>query len=110
MEKERWLSKRVVGIHIEPYLAEYVSNKFKNDPKTGAVKIPYATDLYFVVWNLMAKPKRLLWPQASMMLPSISEFIYQTVAMGARNYLARTLPTTTISPHPQLSKSRRRRA
>lgn len=57
MEKEKWSLKRTVGIHIEPYLAEYVSNKFKNDPKTGAVKIPYTTDLYFVVWNLMAKPK-----------------------------------------------------
>ena len=57
MEKEKWSLKRTVGIHIEPYLAEYVSKKFKNDPKTGAVKIPYTTDLYFVVWNLMAKPR-----------------------------------------------------
>lgn len=57
MEKEKWSLKRTVGIYIEPYLAEYVSNKYKNDPKTGGVKIPYTTDLYFVVWNLMAKHK-----------------------------------------------------
>lgn len=57
MEKEKWSLKRTVGIHIEPYLAEYISKKFKIDPKTGGVKIPYTTDLYFVVWNLMSKPK-----------------------------------------------------
>lgn len=58
MEKEKWSSKRVVGIHIEPYLAEYISKKYKIDQKTGVVKIPYTTDLYYVVWNLMAKPRQ----------------------------------------------------
>lgn len=56
MEKEKRTSKRTTAIRIEPYLAEYISKKFKIDEKTGGVKIPYTTDLYFVVWNLMAKP------------------------------------------------------
>lgn len=56
MEKEKWSSKRTVGIHIEPYLAEYISNKYKIEPKTGGIKIPYTADLYYVVWNLMSRP------------------------------------------------------
>ena len=56
MEKEKRTSKRVASIKIEPYLAEYISKKFKIDEKTGGIKIPYTTDLYHVVWNLMAKP------------------------------------------------------
>ncbi len=56
MEKEKRTSKRTTAIKIEPYLAEYLAKKFKIDEKTGGVKIPYTTDLYFVVWNLMAKP------------------------------------------------------
>lgn len=57
MEKEKWASKRVASIWIEPYLAEYISKKYKIDEKTGGVKIPYTTDLYYVVWNLMARPQ-----------------------------------------------------
>lgn len=108
MEKEKWSLKRTVGIHIEPYLAEYVSNKFKNDPKTGAVKIPYTTDLYFVVWNLMAKPK------PSSMATDIGDAAANlrihlpNRRHGAEELPARTLPTTTIYPHPLPSRSRRR--
>lgn len=57
MEKEKWSSKRVACIRIEPYLAEYISEKYEKDEKTGSVKIPYTTDLYYVVWNLMARPQ-----------------------------------------------------
>lgn len=56
MENKKWVSKRTASINIEPYLAEYISKKYEIEPKTGGVKIPYTTDLYFVVWNLMAKP------------------------------------------------------
>lgn len=56
MENKKWALKRVASIHVEPYLAEYISKKMQIDPKTGGVKIPYTTDLYHVVWNLMAKP------------------------------------------------------
>ncbi len=56
MEKKKWASKRVASIRIEPYLAEYIQKRFKIDEKTGGIKIPYTTDLYHVVWNLMSKP------------------------------------------------------
>lgn len=56
MEKEKRISKRSASIRIEPYLAEYIQKKLEIDPKTGGVKIPHTTDLYHVVWNLMAKP------------------------------------------------------
>lgn len=56
MEKKKWVSKRTASIKIEPYLAEYIQKKLEIEPKTGGVKIPYTTDLYHVVWNLMAKP------------------------------------------------------
>lgn len=61
MEKKKWASKRVAGIRIEPYLSEYIQKKFEIDEKTGGIKIPYTTDLYHVVWNLMSKP-----PQSSL--------------------------------------------
>ena len=56
MENKKWITKRTVDIKIEPYLAEYISKKMEIEPKTGGIKIPYTTDLYHVVWNLMAKP------------------------------------------------------
>lgn len=87
MEKEKWSLKRTVGIHIEPYLAEYVSKKFKIDPKTGGVKIPYTTDLYFVVWNLMAKPK-----PDSMAKPIEEETINLRIHLPNRRHGADELP------------------
>lgn len=57
MHKEKWLQKRVVSIRIEPYLAEYISEKYGRDTTTGGVKIPCSTDLYFCVWEHMSKQR-----------------------------------------------------
>lgn len=57
MQKEKRLLKRVVSIFIEPYLAEYISNKYAKDNITGGVKIPPTSDLYFCVWENMSKPR-----------------------------------------------------
>ena len=56
MERKKRLTKRIASVRIEPYLAEYIQKKLEIEPETGGVKIPYTTDLYYVVWNLMAKP------------------------------------------------------
>lgn len=56
MENKKWVSKRVASIHIEPYLAEYISKKMEIEPKTGGIKIPYTDDLFHLVWRLMSKP------------------------------------------------------
>lgn len=57
MEKEKWARKRVVAIRIEPYLAEYISAKYESDTTTGGVKIPYSSDLYFCIWELMSRQR-----------------------------------------------------
>ena len=56
MERKKRLTKRIASVRIEPYLAEYIQKKLEIEHETGGVKIPYTTDLYYVVWNLMAKP------------------------------------------------------
>lgn len=53
-EKKR-VQKRVASIRIEQYLAEYISAKYNKDATTGGIKIPCNTDLYFCVWEHMAK-------------------------------------------------------
>ena len=55
MEKQKRNLKRVAVIQIEPYLAEYISAKYKTDEYCGGVKIPATTDLYFCLWHLMGK-------------------------------------------------------
>ena len=55
MEKQKRNLKRVAVIQIEPYLAEYISAKYKTDENCGGVKIPATTDLYFCLWHLMGK-------------------------------------------------------
>lgn len=57
MEKKKRYLKKVTSIKIEPYLAEYVLAKFPVDHKTGGVKIPSSSDLYFAIWELMSKPR-----------------------------------------------------
>lgn len=57
MHKEKRLLKQVTTIRIEPYLAEYINTKYGTDSKNGAVKIPYTTDLYYCIWEQMAKPR-----------------------------------------------------
>ena len=58
MSNEKTLSKKITGIHITQYLAEYAVKKFPVDASTGAIKIPTSSDLYHIVWNGMAKPPR----------------------------------------------------
>lgn len=55
MDKKKRLLKRVTTIKIEPYLAEYAKNKYEVDTTTGAIKIPYNSDLYFCIWENMKK-------------------------------------------------------
>lgn len=55
MQKEKRLAKQVTTIRIEPYLAEYISVKYGIDAATGAVRIPYKSDLYFCIWENMTK-------------------------------------------------------
>ncbi|WP_454897744.1 hypothetical protein [Alloprevotella tannerae] len=57
MDKEKWLRKRVVSIRIEPYLAEYISEKYEIDTVTGGLKIPCSSDLYFCVWEQMSRQR-----------------------------------------------------
>ena len=57
MEKEKWTAKRVVTIRIEQYLAEYISAKYCKNDATGGIKIPCNTDLYFCVWENMARQR-----------------------------------------------------
>lgn len=42
-------------IFIEPYLAEYCRNLYSCGRKDGAVRIPYTSDLYHLVWEQMSK-------------------------------------------------------
>lgn len=55
MDKEKRIKKRVTTISIEPYLAEYITAKYEVDARTGGVKIPSSTDLYFCLWEQMSK-------------------------------------------------------
>ena len=55
MQKEKRLLKQVAIITIEPYLAEYISEKYGTSPKNGGVKIPYTSDLHFCIWEHMSK-------------------------------------------------------
>lgn len=57
MEQKKWVTKRVVTIQIEQYLAEYICAKYRKDATTGGVKIPNTTDLYFCVWENMSKQR-----------------------------------------------------
>lgn len=47
----------ITMIRIEPYLAEYAQNLFGLGRKDGSIKIPYISELHFLVWELMAKPR-----------------------------------------------------
>ena len=42
-------------IFIEPYFAEYCRNLYSCGRKDGAVRIPYTSDLYHLVWEQMSK-------------------------------------------------------
>lgn len=55
MQKEKRLLKQVAIITIEPYLVEYISEKYGTSPKNGGVKIPYTSDLHFCIWEHMSK-------------------------------------------------------
>ena len=55
MEKEKWASKKIATIKIEPYLAEYVIGKYGTEHKHGTVKIPHTTDLYHCIWENMSR-------------------------------------------------------
>ena len=57
MQKEKRLLKQVATIRIEPYLAEYIIGKYGIDLRSSAVKIPYTTDLYHCVWELMSRQR-----------------------------------------------------
>lgn len=56
MSNEKTLSKKITGIHITQYLAEYAVKKFPVNENTGAISIPTSSDLYHIVWNGMSKP------------------------------------------------------
>ena len=55
---------KIVSIRIEPYLAEYARSVFDVDRQTGAVRIPYTSELYHCVWEHMAK-RRVDQPQVT---------------------------------------------
>lgn len=57
MHKEKRALKKISTIRIEPYLAEYVIGKYGTEPKSGAVNIPYTTDLYHCVWEHMSRQR-----------------------------------------------------
>mgnify|MGYP000553777377 CR=1 FL=1 len=84
MERKKRLTKRIASVRIEPYLAEYIQKKLEIEPETGGVKIPYTTDLYYVVWNLMAKPDANSVGQETVTSPSI--FILARTSI--KNFLA----------------------
>ncbi len=58
MEKEKRNMKRIVTIRIEPYLSEYINGKYGIDYKYDGVRIPHTSDLYFCIWEHMAKKRR----------------------------------------------------
>jgi hypothetical protein len=45
------------SINIEPYLAEYMYGKYNNGSEE-AFRIPDNTDLYHIIWTLMAKRQK----------------------------------------------------
>lgn len=55
MYGKKRLMKQIASIQIEPYLAEYITAKYGIDASTGGIRIPHTTDLYFCVWEQMAK-------------------------------------------------------
>ncbi len=57
MHKEKRASRKFSAIHIEPYLAEYLNGKYGRNTITDAVKIPYNTDLYHCIWELMSRQR-----------------------------------------------------
>jgi len=46
----------IASIRIEPYLAEYAKNCWGSARRNGAIKIPYTSEFYHLVYELMAKP------------------------------------------------------
>lgn len=57
MDNKKCLRKRVVSIRIEPYLAEYIAEKYEIDTATGGLRIPCSSDLYFCVWEQMSRQR-----------------------------------------------------
>lgn len=57
MQKEKRVRKKVAGIRIEPYLAQYIKIKYTSDPVNGGVRIPPSTDLYHCVWENMSRSR-----------------------------------------------------
>ena len=55
MEKTRRDARRVVAIHVKPYLAEYANTKYSHNPETGGIQIPYFDDLYHCVWHYVGR-------------------------------------------------------
>ena len=89
-KKEKFSEIRIAHIRITPYLAEYARNLYNAGRSDGAIKIPYTSDLYHLVYELMDRRRAdhvdVADTNLSIILPSRRECYGDCVLKNPRYY------------------------